>query len=161
GSPVLAFDPSAWTIGIPTDLATDAAGDVFSNDNYFSNILKFTSSGTLLNSWNVAAPGSDALRALACDVAGNVYVTDRVNNRIMVYDNSGNYLRQWSAVSPGNIAVDPVGNVYVAQQSDTSVTKFGPTGAQLLHWGTSGSLPGRTGSITRICADAAGHVFVA
>lgn len=61
---------------------------------------------------------------------------------------------------PEAIAVDPGGNVYVADTGNHRIQKFAATGSFLLQWGSMGSANGQFHSPEGIAADGAGNVFV-
>ena len=83
----------------PTDVAWDAAGNIFVSDGYGnSRVAKFDKNGKFLKSWGSkgTAPGQfNTLHTIATDAAGNVYVGDRGNRRIQVFDNDGNFKTQF------------------------------------------------------------------
>ena len=60
---------------------------------------------------------------------GNVFVSDNSNLRIEKFTSGGIYKTQWSASlygSTGGLAVDINGNVYVVNQGQHAILKFGP-----------------------------------
>jgi DNA-binding beta-propeller fold protein YncE len=60
--------------------------------------------------------------------AGDIYVTDGYNERIVAFSSSGEYLAQKSFGYSCGVAVDPAGNVYVAEPyGGGSVHKLSPT----------------------------------
>ncbi|MBZ5578459.1 MAG: peptidyl-alpha-hydroxyglycine alpha-amidating lyase family protein [Acidobacteriia bacterium] len=86
----------------PTDVAWDAAGNIFVADGYGnSRVAKFDKNGKYLKSWGSKGtePGQfDTLHAIAVDAQGNVYVGDRGNKRIQVFDNDGTFKTQYTDV---------------------------------------------------------------
>ncbi|MGA7276106.1 MAG: hypothetical protein WBX14_14765 [Candidatus Udaeobacter sp.] len=63
--------------------------------------------------------------------------------------------------SPVGIAVDPNGNVFVADTNNGRIEKFSPTGAFLDIIGTKGSGQGQLGAPNGIAVDHAGNIYVA
>src|SRR5712691_7849207 len=79
----------------PTDVAWDAAGDIFGADGLGNaRIAKFDKDGKFVKSWGKkgTAPGEFAnVRSIAVDAQGNVYAADGGNKRIQVFDNNGTF----------------------------------------------------------------------
>jgi DNA-binding beta-propeller fold protein YncE len=71
---------------------------------------------------------------LATDGEGRVYVGDPEGYRVLVFDTEGRFLTTWGdfGVEPGRfalvngIAVDPEGNVWVADAGNNRIVKFAP-----------------------------------
>jgi hypothetical protein len=86
----------------PTDVAWDAAGNIFVSDGYGnSRVAKFDKNGMFIKSWGSKGTGPgqfDLLHTIAVDPQGNVYVGDRSNKRIQVFDNDGNFKTQYTNV---------------------------------------------------------------
>ncbi|MFS4457566.1 NHL repeat-containing protein [Bdellovibrio sp. HCB2-146] len=102
------------------------------------NILKFDSSGTLLDTYPNSAPYAYGVSvALAADKFGKVFVSDEANNRIVVFDSDKTPLTPIAPTGPegfnGNrgMFVDAAGNILVADTNNHFVKKFSPTGTQL------------------------------
>jgi NHL repeat len=87
--------PEPYTFNRPTDVAWDAAGNIFVSDGYGnSRVVKYDRNGRFLKSVGSkgAAPGQLNLpHTMAMDSKGNVYVGDRSNSRIQVFDNDLNF----------------------------------------------------------------------
>ena len=81
-----------------TDIAWDAAGNIYVSDGYInSRIAKLDKDGNWLASWGEPGSGPGQLNTphnIAVDAHGNVYVADRGNRRIQVFDGDGKLLRQ-------------------------------------------------------------------
>jgi NHL repeat-containing protein len=150
----------------PTDVATDAAGNVFVMVTYENVILKFTGSGALMARWDLGSTSN--LTGICTDPAGNVYVTlfyydpDELiyDPAVLKYSGSGTLLTSWGSGgggtgqfnNPQGVATDASGNVYVADAGNYRVQKFTSDGAYLAQWGTPA---------LGIAIDAAGSVYVA
>jgi DNA-binding beta-propeller fold protein YncE len=78
------------TFNRPTDVAFDAAGDIFVADGYGnSRIVKYGKNGKFLKTWGQRGvrPGEFNLpHSIAIDSNGLVYVADRENDRIQIFD---------------------------------------------------------------------------
>jgi sugar lactone lactonase YvrE len=187
---------SAARFNLPRGVAVDAVGNVYVADYFSSTIRKITPAGVVTtlagspgNTGSVDGAGSVARfcypRGVAVDTGGNVYVADSANHTIRkitpagavttlagLAGNIGSGDGTGSAAQfshPDDVAVDAVGNVYVADTGNSMVRKITPAGmvtklAGLA--GSSGSTDG-TGNAARfysprgVGADAVGNVYVA
>ena len=79
----------------PTDVAWDAAGNIFVSDGYTNaRVAKFDKTGRFAKSWGATGsePGQfNTPHSIAVDAQGNVYVADMGNKRIQVFDNNGTF----------------------------------------------------------------------
>ena len=144
---------SAARFGYPTGIAIDAAGNLYVADRGNHRIRKVTPEGevsTLAGGEQGFADGQgNAARffwpdGIAIDAAGNLYVADMGNHRIRKvtpdgtvstlagsgptgYDNGGFADGEGSAArfnSPTGIAIDTVGNLYVADSKNHRIRKI-------------------------------------
>ncbi|GGG85742.1 pectinesterase family protein [Edaphobacter dinghuensis] len=148
----------------PSQIAVDAAGDIYVVGSGSSGITKFTltAPGTYSQSTiNYAPPQSPAApQGIAVDAEGNLYVSDKTN--LAVYEIAAGStfvpLQPLSTVASGlgnptTLALDGQGNLYIADQGAGSVVKVsGATGAQSTI--LSGISP------AGIAGDAAGNLYV-
>lgn len=78
----------------PTDVAVDAAGNVYVSDPINERIQKFTSDGVFLLKWGSSGDGPGEFstpNGVTVDKAGNVFVSDSGNDRIQKFAP-----REWS-----------------------------------------------------------------
>ena len=136
-----------------------------------------------------AAEGQFAQTAgVAVDALGHVYVSDTYNYRIQKFDSNGNFLLMWGwGVATGSLkleictsscqrgssgdgngqlnsvkglAVDALGNVYVADRDRHRIQKFTSNGTFLDKWGDYGTGAGDFYMPWFIKVDARGNVYV-
>jgi DNA-binding beta-propeller fold protein YncE len=144
----------------PTDVAWDAAGNIYVSDGYGnSRIAKFDKNGKYLKSWGSrgSAPGQFNIpHTMAIDAQGLVYVGDRGNNRIQVFDGEGNFKTQYVNVgAPSAICITPGPQQYLfASNSNPSTSmdngeiyKMTLDGKILGKFGTAGKLIKEFGSV--------------
>ena len=153
-----------YRFGRPTDVAWDAAGNIFVADGYTnSRVVKYDKNGRFIKS--VGTKGSGPLQfntphSIQTDAAGNVYVADRGNARIQVltndlepkavYDHVGT---PWAlCITPGphqylyssnsnpdnnnSLANAVSGEIYKMELDGTVIGKFGKAGKQLKEFTT-------------------------
>ncbi|WP_158590442.1 NHL repeat-containing protein [Noviherbaspirillum cavernae] len=179
----------------PYGIAADAAGNLYIADTANHIIRKVTPAGavsTLAGTAGVfgSADGNGAAarfsspRGIVVDGAGNVYVADRLNHAIRRITPSGAVATIAGAAGssgsadgagstarfngPSGIAIDALGNLYVADTDNVAIRKITPSGdvTTLAGMATeSGSVDG-AGSTARfngpssIAIDATGNLFV-
>jgi sugar lactone lactonase YvrE len=186
---------SVATFNEPFSVAVDAALNVYVGDFLGATLRKVTPAGvvsTLAGSPGMqgSADGTGAaarfatMQGVAVDAAGTVYVADRLNQSIRKVTPAGVVTTLAGSPSvvgaadgvgasasfdaPTAVAVDAVGNLYVADGNPT-VRKITPAGAVTTIAGARGRIgntdgPGSVasfGSPQGIAVDAAGNVYVA
>jgi len=156
--------PEPYLFNRPTDVAWDAAGDIFISDGYGnSRVAKYDKNGRFLKTVGTRGnqPGQLNLpHTIAADAKGNVYVGDRSNSRIEVFDNDLNFKAIYDQVgAPWAVCITPgphqylyssnsnpdtnnsqimavTGEIYKMELDGTIVGKFGKPGKQLGEFGT-------------------------
>ncbi len=184
-------DGAAAQFYFPKGLAVDASGTVYVADDINHRIRKITPTGTvstLAGSTSGSADGDGVAaqfhnpRGVAVDASGNVYVADAGNHRIRKITPTGTVSTLAGSTvgfgegigsnarfsSPAGLAVDALGNVYVADDENERVRKITSDGTVSTLAG--GFVPGFTDgegtdaqfrSPTGIALDASGNVYVA
>ena len=97
---------------IPSDVATDPAGNVYVADQGSARIQKFSANGAFIRSWGGKGSGRGQflfnLEGIAVDAAGNVYVTEvsgpngQGADRIQKFTSSGAFIAKWGTRGSGN-----------------------------------------------------------
>jgi hypothetical protein len=147
----------------PTDVAWDAAGNIFVSDGYGNaRVAKLDRDGKFIKSWGSRGtePGQfDTPLSIATDLQGNVYVADRGNKRIQVFDNNGTYMTQFSNVgAPWAICISPGPHQYLfsSNSNDTGsmdegeIYKMELDGKILGRFGRAGKLMKEFGTVNQI-----------
>lgn len=157
---------SAAQLQHPSDVKTDAAGNIFVCDAYNSCVRKINSAGTIStiagspgiagfsgDEGSATAATLDTPAAIALDAAGNLYIADRGNNRIRKVSTSGiistiagaggtglsglfGPATAANTGAPTGVAVDASGNVFVALADQHQVLKINLAGSLLSFAGT-------------------------
>jgi DNA-binding beta-propeller fold protein YncE len=156
--------PEPYTFNRPTDVAWDAAGNIFVADGYGnSRVVKYDKNGRFIASVGSkgSAPGQLNLpHTIATDAKGNVYVGDRSNSRIQVFDNDLTFKAIYDQVgAPWAVCISPgphqylyssnsnpdsnnsllnavTGEIYQMELDGTVLGKFGHAGKKLGEFST-------------------------
>jgi hypothetical protein len=154
----------------PTDVAWDAAGNIFVSDAYTNaRVVKLDKNGRFVKSWGTRGAGDgqfDMPNSLAVDAKGNVYVADLGNKRIEVFDNDGAFQTQYTNVgAPWAICITPGphqylyssnsnppdsmenGEIYKMELDGKIVGKFGTAGKAAKEFGTVNELDCRNPNV--------------
>ncbi len=145
-------------IQAPRGICVDGAGNVIFSDYGNNRIRKITAStGIITTLCGSSSPGyggdggQSTLASVnypwgvAVDEAGNIYIADQLNNRVRKINTSGiistiggNGIASYGGDGgqataariqyPTGVAIDPVGNIYVADQGNCLIRKIDPSG---------------------------------
>ena len=155
----------------PTDVAWDAAGNIFVADGMGNaRVAKFDSKGVFIKSWGSRGTANGmfgSVNAIAVDAQGNVYAGDAGNKRIQVFDNNGNFKTQYTNVgAPGALCITPgpnqvlyssnsnppedidvAGEIYKMKLDGTLLGRFGRAGKLLKEFGTVNAIDCRVDNV--------------
>jgi hypothetical protein len=113
------------TFNRQTDLAWDAAGNIFVADGYNNKrVVKIDKNGNFVKAFGSRGRGPgqfEDVHTIQVDHQGNVYVGDRLDGRIDVFDNDGNFKTMYINVgAPWAICISPGQHQYL-YSSNTSL----------------------------------------
>src|SRR5713101_2181081 len=127
--------PLGLPLYCPQYITHDQQGTIYVGDNYVvyvgkatphARIVKLSPTGLLLGEWHVFTSfpqdGPSGPFGLAVDAQGTIYVADAGDNTIKKLSSTGHLLATWGKTGsapgeldwPQGVALDPHGNVYVA-----------------------------------------------
>ena len=182
------------SFNFPSDLAFDTAGNLYVTETGASRVRKITPAGVVSVFAGSGVPGSaDGLGTAASfffphgirvDASGNVFVADSLNRTIRKITPAGQVstfagLATVSGSADGSgasarfaypygLAIDGVGNLYVADMHNSQIRKISPAGVvtTLAGSGADGHAdgPGAAASFSQpgsVAVDTGGNVFVA
>ena len=118
----------------PVDIEIDSVGNIIIADSGNARIQVLTSFGNYTISTGDRFSGSEGIDI---DDSGNIYVA--VRDKIQIYNYTGSLQREFGEYgrengqfsNPADVAVGPLGNIYVADNNNERIQIFDPTGTFL------------------------------
>jgi len=150
----------------PSALAVTPGGTIVVADTGNERLARFRTDGSYLG----ALTGVGDVRGVAVTPDGaRTYASTGSNRRIRAYDPAGDLVAEFGGLgtkigkldAPEQIALDPAGNVWVADRGNSRVQQFGPDGERLAAFGQRGTGVGQFIRPTGISVDCRGIVTVA
>jgi streptogramin lyase len=146
-------------------------------------IVKLSRDGTKLGEWKLpgtrAAGATSSPHGVAVDGQGNVYATEPGLNLVYKFSPAGQVTDTWGQctpsaannqcdprqpglfIDPEAIAVDGLGNVYVAEGAGDRIQKLTSSGKPQALWDMAGRVPGTLFILGGMALDHAGNLYVA
>ena len=163
--------PPGQVLQSPSAVAVDSQDRVYVFQRSGPPILVFDRDGNFLNEWPRRPEELEDAHHIYISPDDRVYLADRDAHQILVYTTEGQQImklgtRYGAALQapfnhPSDIAVSPVGEIYVSDgYGNSSVHRFSADGSYISSFGSPGSGPGqfRVPHSLRVSRD--GRVFV-
>ncbi|MFB3097269.1 MAG: NHL repeat-containing protein [Dehalococcoidia bacterium] len=154
-----------------TGVALDQEENVYTTDEWKSQVSIFDKEGELLQVWGEKGTGEgqlDGPAGIALDAEENVWVVNANTSRVQKFTKDGQYLSGFGKKGdaegelemPYGITIDQEGSIYIVDWGNDRVQKFTPDGTHLLTFGHSGKGAGALDHPTGVCVDNEGDVYV-
>ena len=128
----------------PAGLTIDSQGNLYVTDILNHRVQKFDAEGKFLAQVGGNGSGEGQFNepwGVAVDLEGNLWVADTFNHRIQKFDPDFNFLLAFGVPAtsqvdpesdafwgPRDVAIDPEGNIWVADTGTARMVKYGPDG---------------------------------
>ena len=160
----------------PAGIAVDRAGLVYVTDFYNQRLEKFTDGGAFVMEWGRNGRLSGEFHyptGIAVAAEDAVYVADAYNHRIEKFTDRDSYLGKWGGTGFGisggwagwfrlakAVALDRMGNAYVADAFNHRIQKFTPDGHLLGIWRTGPQDSAQLRYPAGVATSPDGHLYV-
>ena len=136
----------------PESIAIDSSGNVYVANTYNNTIAEFSATGANLA---IFSTGIDNPRSISIANTGQLYIANHDGSNILLLSANTNNAFNQLVNEPDSLAVNSMGDVFVANQGNNSVTEYSSTGQLLMTLSTGISQP------NSLALDSKGDVFVA
>ena len=134
----------------PVNIAIDAIGNFWIANISGNNVIKLSSSGSIIGYY----PVGNQPACITIDASGNVWVVNVGDNTVTAMTPTGAVIGTFPVgQQPSAIAIDPAGNVLVANNGGDTITALTPTGSVITSY-TVGPSP------RSIAVDSGGDMWV-
>lgn len=159
-----------------TGITADRSGNIFVTDSLNHRVLKYNSSGTLIDKWggNNGEGGADSYgimynqftspKQISYDrVYNRIIIADTGNSRIQVFNANGTWISNFGYgvfSNPMGVCTDSYGNIYIADTGNNRVMKCNAYGITVTTWGGYGTGNGQFSMPCFIACDSDNNVYV-
>jgi len=151
-------------------LAVDKDGAIYVSVANHEVIMKYSSEGTLLRTWNnyIEAPGKFYYpTSIEITNTGDVLVSDSSNPRVQVFNQDGSLRSIIGKYGEGqgefnyiaDIAIDNNGNIYVADSGNSRIQIFNSNGGFIRTFGSEGEGDEQFDYLVSIAVDSYGNIY--
>ena len=135
-------DSGSWAgIAEPNDMAFDSAGNLWLADTWNGRVLKYSSSGKQLGSYNLGALPLVEPFGVAVDGSGTMFIADAGLPGVIKLSATGQVLGKFSVSGinfwPTAIALGSDGSMYLSDEDNSRALKLSPQGALLQIFNTT------------------------
>jgi DNA-binding beta-propeller fold protein YncE len=158
--------------GNPRGLDVDHRGNILVADTHYSQVLRYTPAGELLQTIGHpgTGPGEFGLVTDVVEDASGFLTTLEYGEKVRVQrlDREGRFVREWGKMgtAPGELRraqgldLTPEGNIAVADSVNHRIQIFDVEGQLLACWGEFGTEPGKLNYPYDVSVDKAGRIYV-
>ena len=153
----------------PRAVCVTSNGDIVVTDSGNNRVERFTPQGGYLGQWSVVG-GATTPHGIVEDAAGNFLIAEQgASSRLTEYSATGTFIAALAVAGtapgylsgPAGLALDALGNIYVADYQNNRIQKFSATGRWLSAWGPRvGSAPGLFDRPVDVAIDPSGSIYV-
>jgi len=156
-------DPLASPVGV----ALDSFGNCYVTDSVKAKVYKYSPKGEYLGALGDGTVDFQRPAGIAIGRNDYKYVADVLLNKVMVFDSLDKFARDFpdqdhldELNKPVNLAVDPLGNVYVTDAFNFTVKIFDQKGKLVRSVGSVGDGPGTFSRPKGVALDSEAHIYI-